>query len=229
MTRQRQRDLEGASILLVGATGVLGREIGQRLAKLGAHLTLFGRDAERLRGLDLPGPQVVGDIADAEACQEAVWAAISAHGQLDGVVNAAGVVAFGGFSEVDDATVDELLTTNFLGPLRLMRAALPEIEEGGFLANLSAVVAERPTAGMAVYSASKAALTALDEALARELRARKVDVIDLRPPHTETGLADRPIAGQAPHLPAGRSPDVVAERILHAIGCRERCVAASEF
>ena len=229
MTGAKKRDLEGASILLVGATGVLGREIGQRLAKLGAHLTLFGRDEARLRALGLPGPQVVGDIADAEACQEAVWAAISAHGQLDGVVNAAGVVAFGAFGAVDDGTVDELVTTNFLGPLRLMRAALPEIEEGGFLANLSAVVAEKPTAGMAVYSASKAALTALDAALAREFRARKVDVIDLRPPHTETGLADRPIAGQAPRLPAGRRPDVVAERIVQAIECRERVVAANEF
>ena len=90
-------------------------------------------------------------------------------------------------------------------------------------------VAEKPTAGMAVYSASKAALTALDAALAREFRARKVDVIDLRPPHTETGLADRPIAGQAPRLPAGRRPDVVAERIVRAIECRERVVAANEF
>jgi cyclic-di-GMP-binding biofilm dispersal mediator protein len=155
--------------------------------------------------------------------------AIAAHGRLDGIINAAGVVAFGTFDQITDETVDELLSTNFLGPLRLMRAALPDLEPGGFIANLSAVVAEKPTAGMAVYSASKAALTAFDHAFARELRRRKIDVLDIRPPHTETGLANRPIAGVAPRLPEGRSPEAIADRIVRAIREGERELAAADF
>lgn len=224
-----KRDLDGASILIAGASGVLGREIGRQLAKAGAELTLFGRSADRLASVDHASPSVAGDFANAAACQQAVAAAVSAYGKLDGVVNAAGVVAFGELESLSDATLDELVTTNLIGPLRLMRAALPEIERGGFLANLSAVVAERPMAGMAAYSAVKAGLTALDQALARELRSRRIDVIDLRPPHTETGLASRPIAGEAPKLPTGRSPEAVAERIVHAIRAGEKEVAASEF
>jgi short-subunit dehydrogenase len=224
-----RRNLEGASIVLAGATGVLGQQIGRRLVKSGARLVLFGRDEGRLARLDLEGPRVVGDIADGEACARAVATALSAHGRLDGVVNAAGVVAFGPLEALTDAVLDELLSTNLIGPLRLVRAALGEIAEGGFVANLSAVVAERPLPGMAFYSATKSALTALDRALARELRRRRIDVLDVRPPHTETGLADRPIAGSAPSLPEGRSPEVVAERIVEAIAAGEREVASDAF
>ncbi len=224
-----ERDLDGASILIAGASGVLGREIGRHLVKAGAELTLFGRSADRLASVDHAGPRVVGDVASAAACEQAVEAAVAAYGKLDGVVNAAGVVAFGELESLTDATLDELVATNLIGPLRLMRAALPELERGGFLANLSAIVAERPMAGMAAYSAVKAGLTALDQALARELRSRRIDVIDLRPPHTETGLASRPIAGEAPKLPTGRSPEAVAERIVHAIRTGEKEVAAGDF
>lgn len=224
-----KRDFREASILIAGATGVLGQELGRRLVKEGADLTLFGRDEARLGRVDLPGARIVGELSDAEACERAVAGAIGAHGRLDGIINAAGVVAFGPFGEVTDETIEALMKANFLGPMRLMRAGLLDLERGGFIANLSAVVAEQPTAGMAMYSASKAALTALDHAVARELRRRKIDVVDIRPPHTETGLANRPIAGEAPRLPEGRSPEAVADRIVRGLQAGERDIPASEF
>ena len=120
--------------------------------------------------------------------------------------------------------------TNVLGPLWLMRAALPALTESrGFIANISAVVAEQPLAGMAAYAASKAALTAADRALARELRAAGISVTDARPPHTETGLADRPIAGTAPRLSEGLQPEAVARRIVAAITAGEREIPAEAF
>ena len=74
------------------------------------------------------------------------------------------------------------------------------------IVNISGVIAEQGLAGMAAYGASKAAVRSFDEALAREARRRKIRVIDARPPHTETGLATRPIAGQAPRMPVGLDP-----------------------
>ena len=82
---------------------------------------------------------------------------------------------------------------------------------------------------MAAYAASKAALTAADRALARELRRSGVDVIDVRPPHTETGLAGRPLAGTAPRLPTGLDPDAVAGRVLDAIEAGRAELAATDF
>jgi cyclic-di-GMP-binding biofilm dispersal mediator protein len=223
------RSLAGASIILVGASGGIGCVVGRKLEKEGARLTLFGRDAERLEKIGLSGPRVVGDLADSEACAEAVWTAMARYGCIDGLVNAAGVVAFGPVASTTDEAIEALIRTNLIGPLRMMRAVIPEMERGGFIANLSAIVAERPMANMALYSATKAGLSALDEALARELRSRRIDVIDLRPPHTETGLAGRPIAGAAPRLPAGLAPEDVAERILRAIVERPRIVHPTEF
>jgi len=223
------RKLDGASIVVAGASGALGSEVGARLVKAGARLVLFGRDASRLAAVELSGVSVTGDLADSRACEQAIATAQSSYGRLDGIVNAAGAVAFGPAEELSDEVMETLLIANFLGPVRLVRAALPHLGEGGFVANLSAIVAEHPTAGMAFYSATKAALTAFDRALARELRRQKVDVIDIRPPHTETGLAQRPVAGTAPRLPQGLAPDVVAQKIVEAIERGAREVASDDF
>lgn len=224
------RVLDGASIVVVGASGGIGRRIATQLAEQGAQLTLVGRDMSALRSLGIEATLLSADLRDAEAGRSIVEAALGADDRIDGVVNAAGIVAFGSLADTDDAVIEELFLTNVLGPLWLMRAALPALTESrGFFANISAVVAEQPLAGMAAYAASKAALTAADRALSRELRAAGVTVIDARPPHTETGLADRPIAGTAPKLREGLQPDAVAERIIAAIRAGEREVPAEAF
>jgi cyclic-di-GMP-binding biofilm dispersal mediator protein len=221
-------DLTTSAVILAGASGGLGQAIGRALTARGARLTLIGRSEDRLQALDLAGPRVVGDLGDAETGPRAVAATLAEYGQLDGVVNAAGEVAFGSLADTDDATLDRLVTSNLLGPLRLVRAALPHLD-GGFVANLSAVVAEQPPAGMAAYAATKAGLTAADTALRRELRRQRIDVIDVRPPHTETGLATRPIAGDPPDLPTGLDPVVVADRVVTAIEEGAREVPAAAF
>jgi short-subunit dehydrogenase len=224
------RSLDGASVVVVGASGGLGRHIARQLADCGARLTLAARDRKALESLGLEGPVVTADLRDAEAGAMIVDAALSAHGRIDGLVNAAGIVAFGPLADTGDEVIEDLFLTNVLGPLWLMRAAIPALTESrGFIANISAVVAEQPMPGMAAYAASKAALTAADRALTRELRAAGIAVTDARPPHTETGLADRPIAGTAPRLREGLQPEVVAARIVAAIRAGEREIPAEAF
>jgi cyclic-di-GMP-binding biofilm dispersal mediator protein len=173
---------------------------------------------------------VAADLRDAEAGRRIVAAALATNERLDGLVNAAGVVAFGPLADTDDDVIEDLFLTNVLGPLWLMRAALPALTESrGFVANISGVVAEQPLAGMAAYAASKAAMTAADRALARELRAAGITVTDARPPHTETGLADRPLTGVAPKLREGLQPDTVARRIIAAIIAGEREIPGDAF
>lgn len=225
-----ERSFDDASVVVVGASGGLGRCIAEHLADAGARLTLAARDRNTLESLGIGGALVPVDIRDAEAGRTVVDAALAAYGRLDGLVNAAGVVAFGSLADTDDEIIEDLFLTNVLGPLWLMRAAIPALTESrGFIANISAVVAEQPMPGMAAYAASKAALTAADRALSRELRAAGIAVTDARPPHTETGLADRPIAGTAPRLREGLTPDVVTRRIIAAIRTGEREVPADSF
>jgi NAD(P)-dependent dehydrogenase (short-subunit alcohol dehydrogenase family) len=227
--------LQDRSVLVIGATGGLGAPISRRLASEGARLTLHGRDTGRLESLGVPAALVTGDLRDAETAPRAVAAAIEAHGRLDGVVIASGVVAFGPAGEMPDDALLDLFLINTLGPIRVIRVALPHLvtsaSEGRspFVVSVSAVVAEQPTAGMAAYSASKAALTAYDAAAGREMRRAGVRLVDARPPHTETGLADRPIAGVAPRLPQGLSPDAVAARVVAAVLADEKDLPSSAF
>jgi len=229
-------NLDGAALLVTGASGGLGAPLTELLAAAGARLVLSARDGERLRASAPDGAHVVPADLRLPGDPEALVAAAVEHlGRLDGVVHAAGVVAFGAAADADDDLLDELFLANALGPLRLLRAAVPHLRAaaaerpGAFAAVLSAVVAEKPTAGMAAYSASKAALTAFDAALAKELRRDGVRVLDVRPPHTETGLATRPVAGSAPKLAEGLAPRAVAERIVRAIADDERDLPASAF
>ncbi len=223
------RDLDGARVAVVGATGALGSLVAAELGRRGARLLLVGRDADRLAATGL-GVPVVADLGDAGAGDAVVAAAREHLGGLDGLVNAAGVVAFGSLVDTPDEVVEELFLTNVVGPIFLLRRVLPLLEESqGFVLQLSAVVAERPMPGMAAYSASKAALSAVDAALRTELRRSRVSVVDVRPPHTETGLAGRPLAGTAPRLPQGLDPADVARRVVDALAAGETEVAAGDF
>ena len=191
---------------------------------------LCGRDRGRLEAVGVePAAYVVADLRSPGAAERIAAEAEQQLGPLTGVVYAAGVVAFGTIDELDDDDVDELLLINYLAPARLTRAALPRLDRGGFVANLSAVVAEQPTSRMAAYSASKAALTAFDQVARMEARRRGIRVIDVRPPHTETGLADRPISGRAPKLPPGLDPAAVARRVVDAMANDETDLPAAAF
>ena len=219
-------ELDGARILLTGASGGLGRPIATRLEAAGARLVVSGRDAARLA--DLGGRPVTADLRLPDEPDRLVATAVQHLGGLDGVVHAAGVVAFGPAVDADDDLLDELFLADALGPIRLLRSVVPRLSRGGFAVVVSAVVAERPQPGMAAYSAAKAAQSAFTLALAKEVR-RDVRVLDVRPPHTETGLAGRPVAGTAPRLPTGLDPDAVATRIVRAIVDDERDLPSSEF
>ena len=215
--------LDGARILVFGASGGLGGPIVEQLAKAGARLTVSGRNIES------DHHTVNADLTLPDSARSVVAEAVEHHGGLDGIVIAAGVVAFGPVTDVDDDTVDELLLLNYLAPLRVLREALTTLDQDGFVLNISAVVADKPMPNMGAYSASKAAVTALLKSVRTEARKSKIRIVDVRPPHTETGLAMRPIAGQAPKLPQGLTPDAVAARIVAAITDDETDVGADQF
>lgn len=231
-TRPRPpRDLRGAHVAVVGATGALGSRLAEQLHARGAVVTVVGRDEQRLCRVVRGGSVVVGDLAD-ETLGDRLTSVVEEHfaGRLDGLVNAAGVVAFGPVTGLPDEVAQQLVLTNLVGPMWLLRRAVPLLQAShGFVAQITGVVAEEAYPGMAAYGASKAGLAAASAALARELRRDAVDVIDLRPPHTETGLAGRALAGRAPAMPRGLDPDTVVARMVQAIVDREPVVAPAEF
>jgi NAD(P)-dependent dehydrogenase (short-subunit alcohol dehydrogenase family) len=226
-------DLEGARVLVAGATGVLGGHISRALNREGTRVVLAGRDEEALdalaRGLD-GSSTAVFEAADTEGCAALVRRTAEEQGGLDGLVIAFGVVAFdtGSDSEggIEDAAVEKMFQVNTLAPMAMLRAAVDAVKPGGAVAAVTAVTAEYPIHGMAAYSASKAALSAWLTAARADYRARHVAALDVRAPHMDTGLADRPLAGTAPgNLPEPHPVDEVVDAIVRALRSDARTVA----
>jgi NAD(P)-dependent dehydrogenase (short-subunit alcohol dehydrogenase family) len=224
-------DLTGAVVLVLGASGGLGSRIAAMLDDEGATVVRAAQRPESLSGPDA----YLADLRAEQGGASLVAAALQAHGRLDGVVVAAGVVAFGPAAEVGDETLSELVEVNMLGPIRVLRdasAALADSAAAGrdpFVVTISGVVSESPTAGMAAYSASKAGLAAFVSAASREYRRRGVRVLDARPGHTDTGLATRAVAGTAPAFGSALDPDDVAARIVRAIVDGEKDLPSTAF
>jgi len=253
-------ELTGAVVLVVGASGGLGSRIAGRLSARGATVVRASRGAtardddhggagaSRGSGLgggvsDLRGDGAAStthdlpldDLRDESATSTLVARVLELHDRLDGVVIAAGVVAFGPAVELGDGALQELFEVNALAPIRLIRDSAPYLAESAkrgrspFIVTLSGIVSEVPTSGLAAYSAAKAALAAFAVASTRELRRSGIRIIDARPGHTETGLSKHPIEGAAPAFPAGLDPDHVAERIVQAIAGDERDLPSTAF
>lgn len=218
------RDLTGKTVVVVGASGVLGAQFVQQLHGSGAIVKAIVRDESKVDSALISAYAVADVTSNSELA-----AAFTKLAPFDGVINATGVVAFGLISDLDDETLRVLFAVNATAPLVMLRESSKHLGEGGFFVNLSGVVAQQPMAGMAAYSASKASSWAAMIAATRELRRQQIDVIDARPPHTETGLATRPLAGIAPKLPIGLEPSFVAARIITAIKESERDLPVEAF
>lgn len=195
-------ELTGKLILVTGANGGLGREIASQIEARGGY-------ALRTSGGEC-------DITVAED-RSIITQLVVDHGGIDGAVFASGVVGFGAHGTIPPGSVQRLVDVNTVGPLELTNDLLPHLRDGGAFVFITGAVVDFTTAGMAAYTAAKAGLSAACPVLRRELRSRKINVIDARPPHTETGLATRAIFGDAPKMKQGLEAEVVAKRIVDAI------------
>jgi NAD(P)-dependent dehydrogenase (short-subunit alcohol dehydrogenase family) len=222
-------NLAGSIAIVAGATGGLGSAVARELRAAGADVRVLVRDAHKL------DPQLGNcraaecEITDVRAMRTALRSLVSDGEQVSVVVNATGVVAFGPLEETSDETIEWLTMVNYTAAVQLIRESLPLMASPATIVTISGVVAESPVANMAAYSASKSALHAATIAIGREVRRRGITILDARPPHTETGLATHPIAGQAPKFPAGLTPQAVAVRIVHGIVADERDLPSTTF
>jgi short-subunit dehydrogenase len=228
-------EIAGKRFLVVGGSGVLGAELTRQLHARGATVlaTTMSNDtaakipavAEVRLLLDYQSPDSIKTLTDY----------LLGASQIDGLINAAGVVAFGAAGTLDQETIQRLFAVNTTGPIQLLSALHPLLAQSAqsgnspVALNITGVVAEQPLPNLAAYSASKIAMAGFLQALSREWRREGINVISANPPHTETGLASRAIAGEAPNFGAGLDPAAVVEKLLHAIAEDLKTLPSSEF
>ncbi|MFJ3877043.1 SDR family NAD(P)-dependent oxidoreductase [Streptomyces sp. NPDC090077] len=214
-----------ARILVAGATGEVGRLAVLDLLRHGARPALAGRDGRTLA--ELAGrtgcPARLLDAYDLDACAGAGRWALTELGRLDGVLVTVGVAGFGAADQVSDAAAEHLMTVNALCPMAVLRGSVPVVRDGGFLAAVTGAIVNAPLTGTADYAASKSALACWLGVLKREVRRRRIAVVDARLPHLDTGFASRAVVGSPPPLRPGADPTtevgaLVRELLGHLAG-----------
>jgi NAD(P)-dependent dehydrogenase (short-subunit alcohol dehydrogenase family) len=226
----------GKNILVVGATGAFGGEFCAQLNVAGA--TVIGTASSNGSSVRLPESltqRLLLDLEDEKSILALTAYLNSLPATIDGIVLAAGLVAFGGVAETPIAVTERLMKVNALGQIALVQQLLPKLQQSAgagrepFVLSLSGVISESPMPGLAAYSASKTALHGYAIAAAKELRKAGITWSDARPGHTESGLAGRAIFGTAPNFGAGKTvPDVVA-RMLYGLTVGEKDLPSTAF
>src|ERR1700690_3284283 len=149
------------------------------------------------------------DLNDPISIEQGFALALAEAGHFDVLINNAGAGVFGPLEGFSDEEFAAQLATLLLGPLRLIRLALPGMRarRSGLLVNVSSLAAEFPLPFMSPYSLSKAALSAMTEGLSMELINSGVRLIDVRPGdfatrfHESTRRIDTAVSeGYAPNL-----------------------------
>lgn len=179
--------LSGKTVVVFGGSQGIGADIAELATSFGAKVYAFSRSATGTHVENLP------DIENALA---------KAHGEtgrVDYVVNTAGVLHTGRLDEVDEATVEESLRVNYLGPLHIARAAVGYLKETkGQLLLYTSSSYTRGRAGYSLYSSAKAATVNLTQALADEWADDDVRVNCINPERTATPMRTRAFGQEPP-------------------------------
>ncbi|MCA2212015.1 SDR family oxidoreductase [Jidongwangia harbinensis] len=225
MPHSATRSLDGIVVAITGASAGIGAAAAYDLVGAGARVAVSARREDRLAtivadlGADRVVP-VVGDVRDPKLNDALVAAAVDKWGRLDTMVANAGIGAYGGILDLDDAALTEMVETNYLGTVWSVRSAVRQFRaqgDGGDLIIVSSVAGFRGGADEAVYAGTKHAQVGLGGSLDRELRAEGIRVTLVCPAGTATEFAIG--AGRtegSPELDAYLRPEDVAHAI-HAV------------
>lgn len=182
--------LNGRVIFITGGASGLGREIALQSAELGAKVAIMDMHAERLEATRADVAKIAGDclalrhdVTDEADVARAVGAIVAKWGQLDTVVNSAGVYYFGPIKDTPIAEFDRVYNVNVRGLYLVCREAarvmLPK--KSGHIINIASIAAERGIVGESVYSSSKWAVRGLGACLAAELGPEGIRVSTVFP------------------------------------------------
>jgi NAD(P)-dependent dehydrogenase (short-subunit alcohol dehydrogenase family) len=189
------------AVITGGGRGI-GRAIAEKLAALGASLTLIGRDRAQLfeavqtiGGASVCDVQVC-DVRDEAQVTRAFTAIAESRHRVSILINNAGVAKAAKFSATDPRLWHEMVETNLTGTYLCTRAVLPALLEApmGTIVNIASTAGLVGYPNIAAYCASKHGVVGLTRALARELASTRVTVNAVCPGYVDTDMAKSAVA-----------------------------------
>ncbi|CAD5227383.1 unnamed protein product [Bursaphelenchus xylophilus] len=179
-------------VIITGATSGIGRATAVEMAKRKWRLVLTGRKAEAMNEVVEEAKKagaadvsyILGSLNNLATPKKIVDHAISTFGQINSLVNNAGILVAGGLDQVRDDLVDyeQQMDTNVKAVIRLTRAALPHlIKTKGTVVNVSSICGTHAFSGILYYCMSKAALDQFTKCVALELAPKGVRVNSVNP------------------------------------------------
>lgn len=214
-----QKPLEGKVALVTGASRGIGLAIAQRLASMGARVSLCARDAQRLESAANECRQagaaeviaVPADVSRAADVNNLVETTRRQLGPTEILINNAGVGSFGPIQNADEANWDTVLDTNLKAVFLLSRAVAQDMirMHAGHIVNIASLAGKNTFAGGGIYCASKWGLLGLTGCMAEDLRAHGIRVSAICPGSVATEFG----------LPGGRdrSKMLQPDDVAHAV------------
>ncbi|AET93354.1 oxidoreductase [Burkholderia sp. KK1] len=194
--------LEGKRALVTGASRGIGASIAKALAAAGADVAItYEKSSEQAaavaKAIEAEGRRgiaIQADSADAAAIHASVQKTVEALGGLDILVNNAGILRMGNVQDISIEDIDATLNVNVRAPILAAKAAIPHLKANGRIISIGSYFADRvPASLLGVYSASKSALVALTQGLARELGPHGITANLVQPGSIDTDM--NPVEG----------------------------------
>jgi NAD(P)-dependent dehydrogenase (short-subunit alcohol dehydrogenase family) len=220
---------EALTALITGGTSGIGRAAANKLAQLGIHVFVVGRNRERgdktvadIRATGGKADFIASDLRDASSAREVAKKALElGGGHVDILINNAGIFPFGPTNKTTEEEFDRVYSLNVKAPYFLVAELAPLMAKRGkgAIVNVSTMVADYGVSGMSLYGSSKAAINLLTKSWAAEYGPSGVRVNAVSPGPTRTEGTDAMGEGLeqlAAQAPAGRpaTADEIAEAIV---------------
>jgi 3-oxoacyl-[acyl-carrier protein] reductase len=224
-------DLSGKSALVTGGSRGIGKAIALRLATQGADVAFSYKGneaaaretAREIQALGRRALAVQGDVADVDAADGVVKAALDAFGKVDILVNNAGITRDDLIMRMSPEAWREVLETNLFGAFWMTKAVTrPMLKaRSGRIVNITSVSGQAGQMGQANYSSAKAGLIGLTKATARELASRGITVNAVAPGFVLTELTQE--------LPDALKEEITARTPLGRFGTTDEVANAVAF
>ncbi|MDX1282624.1 SDR family oxidoreductase [Shewanella colwelliana] len=227
------QELKDKVVIVTGASEGIGRALVKALAPIGCKLVLTARNQQRLDSLaqatssnSSHQPLVfAADITDPLACQALISATVEHFGQLDILINNAGMTMWSRFDELHDLSIlNKVMQVNYLAPAYLTHSALPHLKvTQGQIVVVASVAGLTGVPTRSGYSASKHAVMGFFDSLRIELSDDNVAVTILCPDFVVSEIHKRALDGQG--NPLGKSP-MQENKIITAAQCAQMMLPA---